>query len=76
MSVLASSPAFSVSSVFLQTLDGNFNLTGGGSARGNDITRAELVVPLDAEIPLPAALPLLLAGLGGLAVVARRRDRA
>lgn len=36
-----------------------------------DITRLEL-----APVPLPAALPLLLAGLGALGLVARRRARS
>lgn len=46
-----------------------------GSSTFNEVTLGEF--PLDVTpVPVPAALPLLLAGLGGLAFVARRRKAA
>ena len=36
----------------------------------------EVAPPVNGEIPLPAAFPLMLAGLGGLGFVTRRRKRA
>jgi hypothetical protein len=49
-----------------------------GPDRGTYNLNAELVADVAdvAPVPLPAALPLLLAGLGGLAAVGRRRRKA
>lgn len=57
--------------------NGAITFQGGASfAAGQSRGTLAHVVPAPAVVPVPAALPLLLAGLGSLAVAARRRRAA
>jgi hypothetical protein len=70
--------AFTVTGVdvgSLYTLSGTINLFGTMST-SQEANRIEITAGYVPPIPVPAALPLLLAGLGGLAFVARRRKTA
>jgi hypothetical protein len=70
--------AFTVTGVdvgTLYTLSGTINLFGTMST-SQEANRIEITAGYVPPIPVPAALPLLLAGLGGLVVVARRRKAA
>lgn len=52
----------------------SFTFTGFGGTRGGfSFSLDDIAVNQTAPIPLPAGLPLLLAGLGGLVVIRRRR---
>jgi hypothetical protein len=56
----------------LYTVTGTINLFGTMST-SQEANRIEITAGYVPPVPVPAALPLLLAGLGGLAFVARRR---
>ena len=63
---------------YLLTAGTSFTITDG--ANGNALQRFilssfDFEAATTAPIPLPAGLPLLLAGLGGLAVMKRRKER-
>jgi len=54
-------------------------LVAAGTDGNDDLRISQIVLdvtPAEAEIPLPAGLPLLLTGLAGLGLMARRRARA
>lgn len=51
----------------------NFSFMDSGEGASGAIDNIEFQIAGVAPIPVPAALPLLLAGLGGLGLVARRR---
>ncbi|WP_299962462.1 VPLPA-CTERM sorting domain-containing protein [uncultured Roseobacter sp.] len=64
-----------VSADFLSTAQFNFTDLGGAtfeSASGTFLSKAPLLAP----VPLPASLSMMLAALGGIGIVARRRKRA
>jgi hypothetical protein len=53
-----------------------FDIFGGNELQAAEIRITYTYEEAAAVVPLPAALPMLLAGLGGLAAVRRRRGRA
>ena len=56
----------------LANVDYTLTVTNAGSTTQGFLTGFEFE-PVSAAVPLPASLPLLLAGLGGIAVMRRRR---
>lgn len=70
---------FETGDQFLGVRDLTFALDGSGAIDGLNFASGDVISPIDdttiAPVPVPAALPLLLAGLGGLGIASRRRNR-